>query len=95
MNRNLLWDAHHYDDLIANAAPHPEEEPERTVKATVWCGTETFLDNVEGLEPERLKMLEGSPFHKLLKLKRGIQRNARIKQLASMFNTEKLYLQYI
>ncbi|GKB01991.1 hypothetical protein Tco_0830035 [Tanacetum coccineum] len=62
---------HHYDDLLQCRAT--TEEPERTVKATVRCGTETFLDNVEGLEPERLKMLEGSPFHKLLKLKRDNQ----------------------
>ncbi|PWA48605.1 Aminotransferase-like mobile domain-containing protein [Artemisia annua] len=64
-----------------------------TIKVVVRCATNSFLDPLENLEPGRRKLLEDSPFRKLLEMKRGVQNNKRIKQLASMFNTEERCLE--
>ena len=42
------------------------------VSVVVQCSTKKFLDPLEKLGPERRKMLEDSPFHRILEMKRGI-----------------------
>ncbi|GJV41449.1 aminotransferase-like mobile domain-containing protein [Tanacetum coccineum] len=69
------------------------ENKAHKVKVLVRCITKKFLDALENLEPERQKMLEDTPFYKLLEIKPGIQDNEKIKQLASLFNTDEKCLE--
>lgn len=66
---------------------------EHKVKEQVRCAPRRFFDPLDKLGPERRKMLEkmleDSPFYKLLEMERGVQDNKRVKQLATLFNLKE------
>nr|GEZ68686.1 hypothetical protein [Tanacetum cinerariifolium] len=61
-------------------------EKEKEIKVIVRYLTNPFLDSLEKLGSDRIKIWEGSPFYDLLKMKRDVQDNDMIKRLASLFN---------
>ncbi|PWA40373.1 hypothetical protein CTI12_AA563200 [Artemisia annua] len=84
-----------YDDLLRCRTTTEEEEEEQQPqevlkkrKEVVRLKEKAFAETMTDLPEERLKLLEDSPFYKLVEMMSGhVQNNKVIKKLASMFST--------
>ncbi|PWA93219.1 hypothetical protein CTI12_AA073140 [Artemisia annua] len=80
-----------YDDLLRCRTTTEEEEQPQEVheehKELVRCKEKQFVNEMNALGAERKKLLEDSPFYKLLEMSGKVQNNEKIKKLVSVFNT--------
>lgn len=82
-----------YDDLLRCRTTIEEEEqqPQEVLKKrreVVRLKEKVFAETMTDLPAERLKLLEDSPFYKLVEMMSGhVQNNKVIKKLASLFST--------
>ncbi|PWA66795.1 hypothetical protein CTI12_AA263220 [Artemisia annua] len=85
-------DEDHFSPVFEQATS--EERPTGVSKVDkkpaplVRCKVKAFVDKMNALEEERLKLLEDSPFYKLLEMSHNVQSNKAIDKLVSLFNTK-------
>ncbi|PWA66797.1 hypothetical protein CTI12_AA263220 [Artemisia annua] len=77
-----------YNKLLKCRTTTEPQKVDKKPAPLVRCKVKAFVDKMNALEEERLKLLEDSPFYKLLEMSHNVQSNKAIDKLVSLFNTK-------